>query len=93
VFAVRTRRHLFASRPHPAVTGLALGGGALAVALPFLPGVAGWFAFVPLPAAYFTYLLAVTGAFLVVTELVKRAFYHWAAPVPVCLPTLLPAAQ
>ncbi len=91
VFAVRTRRHLFASRPHPAVAGLALGTGALAVALPFLPGIAGWFDFVPLPAAYFAYLLAATGAFLVVTELVKRAFYHWAAPVPVRLPILLPA--
>lgn len=91
VFAVRTRRHLFASRPHPAVTGLALGTGALAVALPFLPGIGGWFDFVPLPASYYLYLLGVTGAFLVVTELVKRAFYHWATPAPAGMPVLSPA--
>ena len=34
IFAVRTRRHLFASRPHIAVILLAIGGAALTLALP-----------------------------------------------------------
>jgi Mg2+-importing ATPase len=75
IFAVRTRRSLFASRPHRAVVGLALGTAALILALPFLPAIGRWFAFVYLPASYFVFLLAVIAAFLVMTEMVKRAFY------------------
>ena len=36
IFAVRTRRSMFASRPHRAVVGLAFGTAAMTVALPFL---------------------------------------------------------
>jgi Mg2+-importing ATPase len=75
IFVVRTRRHLFASRPHRAVTGLAFSTAALTLALPFLPVISGWFEFVGPPAAYFAFLLAVVAAFLLMTELVKRAFY------------------
>jgi Mg2+-importing ATPase len=75
IFAVRTRRHLFASRPHRAVAALAFSTAALTLALPFLPGISQWFEFVDPPAAYFAFLLAVVATFLVVTELVKRAFY------------------
>jgi len=75
IFAVRTRRHLFASRPHRAVTALALGTAALTLALPFLPGIGRWFEFVHPPATYFAFLLAVVAAFLVTTEWVKRVFY------------------
>ena len=75
IFAVRTRRHIFASRPHRAVTILAFGAAALTLALPYLPVIGQWFEFVHPPAAYFAYLLAVVAAFLVTTELVKRVFY------------------
>jgi len=75
IFAVRTRRGMFASRPHRAVVGLAIGTAVLTLALPFLPEIGQWFEFVYLPASYFAFLLAVTAAFLVMTELVKRAFY------------------
>jgi hypothetical protein len=75
IFAVRTRRHLFASRPHRAVAGLAFGAAALTIALPFLPGISRWFEFVHPPAIYFPFLLAVIAAFVVTTELVKRLFY------------------
>jgi P-type Mg2+ transporter len=75
IFAVRTRRHLFASRPHRAVVALAFGTAALTLALPFLPVVGRWFEFVHLPAIYFVFLLAVVAGFLITTELVKRAFY------------------
>ena len=80
IFAVRTRRSLFASRPHRLVVGLALGTAALTLALPFLPVIGRWFEFVYLPASYFGFLLVIVAAFLVVTELVKRAFYARVAP-------------
>jgi P-type Mg2+ transporter len=80
IFAVRTRRHLFASRPHRAVAGLAFSAAALTVALPFLPGIGRWFEFVHPPASYFPFLLAVIAAFLVTTELVKRFFYARMTP-------------
>jgi hypothetical protein len=57
------------------VVGLALGTAALTLTLPFLPIISQWFEFVYLPASYFAFLLAVVAAFLVMTELVKRAFY------------------
>jgi P-type Mg2+ transporter len=73
IFAVRTRRHLFASRPQSAITILAFGTAALTLALPFLPVMGQWFEFMHPPAAYFAYLLAVVAAFMVTTELVKHA--------------------
>jgi Mg2+-importing ATPase len=75
IFAVRTRRHLFASRPHQLVASLAFGTAALTLALPFLPGINQHFGFVHPPALYFAFLVAVVVAFLVMTEFVKRVFY------------------
>ena len=75
IFAVRTRRRLFTSRPQRMVVLLALGGAALTLALPFVPGVGRWFQFIHPPALYFGYLAAVTVGFLVTTELVKRVFW------------------
>ena len=75
IFAVRTRRHLFASRPHRAVAGLAFGTVALTLALPFLPVIGKWFQLVHLPASYFAFLFVVVATFLVATELVKRVFF------------------
>jgi Mg2+-importing ATPase len=80
IFAVRTRRSLFASRPHRAVTGLAIGATALTLALPFLPGIGQWFHFLHPPAAYFAFLAAATAGFLIVIELVKRVFWARMAP-------------
>jgi P-type Mg2+ transporter len=79
IFAVRTRRHLFASRPHPLVAALALGTAALTVALPFSP-IGPWFGFVVPPGVYFLFLPAAVLAFLVVIEWVKRRFYAHRAP-------------
>jgi P-type Mg2+ transporter len=83
IFAVRTRRHLFASRPHQVVAALAFGAASLTIALPFLPGIGRWFEFVHPPAIYFPFLLAVIAAFLVTTELVKRFFHARMAQMPI----------
>ncbi len=78
IFAVRTRRHLFASRPHVAVTLLAIGGAALTLALPFLPmGV--WFEFVAPTGSYYLFLAAVVLGFLIAVEAVKHMFYAYLA--------------
>jgi P-type Mg2+ transporter len=82
IFAVRTRRRLFTSRPHPVVAGLAIGTAVLTLALPFLPIIGQWFEFVYLPPTYFAFLATVVTAFLVMTELVKRAFYAHMVRVP-----------
>jgi len=74
IFAVRTRRHLFASRPQTVVAVLAFVAAALTMALPFLP-VGAWFEFVIPPIPYFGFLLVIVGVFLVVIELVKRLFF------------------
>lgn len=75
IFALRTRRHLFASRPDRALTGLALSATAFTLAFSFLPGVGQWFGFVHPPTSYFAFLSVVVAAILVSTELAKRAFY------------------
>jgi Mg2+-importing ATPase len=74
IFAVRTRRHLFASRPHPAVVLLAVGSAALTLALPFLP-VRVWFEFVAPTETYYLFLAIVVFGFLITVEVVKRVFY------------------
>ena len=74
IFAVRTRRHLFASRPRPVVAGLALGAAVVTMALPFVP-VGNWFEFVVPPIGYYGFLLVVVAVFLVSIELVKRLFF------------------
>ena len=80
IFAVRTRRHIFASRPHWAVAALALGVAAGVVALPNVPVVSTWFELVALPPNFLAYLVLAVGGFLVVTEAAKRLFYRRFAP-------------
>lgn len=75
VFAIRTRRSMFASRPHPAVTLLAAVLAILSVALPFLP-IGPWFTFVELPWPYFVFLALALTAFLAMVETTKRWFYR-----------------
>jgi Mg2+-importing ATPase len=74
IFAIRTHRHMFASRPHPLVAGLAVGTSAATIALPFLP-VGSWFGFVLPPAGYFLFLPLAVILFLIVMEAMKRLFY------------------
>lgn len=56
IVALRTRRHLFASRPQRAVAGRL---SALTVALPFMPEIGRWFEFVHPPVLDFAFLGAV----------------------------------
>lgn len=75
VFAIRTRKPLFRSRPHLWLTGTALGLTALALILPFTP-LGTWFGFVPLPPLFFAFLAATVIAYLALVEIAKHWFYR-----------------
>jgi Mg2+-importing ATPase len=76
VFAIRTRRRFFRSKPHRSLVLLALGIVAIAVVLPYLP-VGRWFGFVPPPPLFFVYLIGATAAYLAVVEICKAFFYRF----------------
>lgn len=75
VFAIRTRRRLFRSRPHRFLVAMALGVVAVAIAVTVLP-VGRWFGFVPPPPLFFAYLIGATAAYLALVEIVKGIFYR-----------------
>ena len=75
VFAIRTRRYFFRSRPHRFLINMALGVVAMAIALPFL-SVGRWFGFVAVPPLFFGYLIGLTAAYLALVEVTKRFFYR-----------------
>jgi P-type Mg2+ transporter len=77
VFAIRTRRLFFRSRPHRFLVGMALGTVAIAVVLPFV-SIGRWFGFVAPPPLFFVYLIVATAAYLALVEISKVFFYRWA---------------
>jgi Mg2+-importing ATPase len=72
---VRTRRPFFRSRPGRLLLWSTVALVALTVAIPYLPfiGVCG---FVPLPGMLLITVAAITGLYVVATELTKRRFYR-----------------
>jgi len=77
VFAIRTRRPFFRSRPHRFLVAMAFAAVATALVLPYVPFVSGWLGFVPPPPLFFVYLLLATGAYLGLVEATKAVFYRW----------------
>jgi len=75
IFVIRTRFSPFASHPHPLLVTTSLTAVAAAVILPLTP-LARYFGFVPPPPVFFLLLIAMTALYLLVVELVKRAFYR-----------------
>jgi Mg2+-importing ATPase len=75
VFAIRTRRPIFLSRPHLFLIAMALGVIAVAIVLPLLP-VGRWFGFVAPPPLFFVFLIGATLAYLAIVEVTKRGFYR-----------------
>jgi Mg2+-importing ATPase len=73
VLVVRTRLPLLQSRPGRLLVASTLAVGALALALPYLPGRE-WFDFVPLPAPVLAAVLGITLAYALASELAKRRF-------------------
>jgi len=78
VFAIRTRRRFFQSKPHAFLVVVALAAVAFAIALPLSP-MGPWFGFVAPPPLFFAYLVGATAAYLALVEIVKGIFYRFAA--------------
>lgn len=76
LLALRTRRHIWASRPHPALWISTLAVVAVAVALPVSP-LAPWLAFVPLPPAVWIAALGISVAYLATVESLKHMVLRW----------------
>jgi Mg2+-importing ATPase len=78
VFAIRTRRLFFRSKPRAFLVVMALGTVAVAVVLPFL-ALGRWFGFVAPPPLFFVYLISATSAYLALVEITKRLFFRFTA--------------
>lgn len=76
VFAIRTRRRFFQSRPHAFLVAMALGIVVVASVLPFTL-LGRWFGFVAPPPLFFVFLAIVTAAYLALVEITKDVFYRW----------------
>ena len=75
VFALRTRRRFFQSRPSGFLVAMALGSVAVAIVLPLL-SVGRWFGFVAPPPLFFVFLISATAAYLALVEITKGFFYR-----------------
>jgi Mg2+-importing ATPase len=82
VFCIRTRRRFYLSRPCAFLVIMTLAAVAVAIALPLLPVVGGWFGFVVPPPLFFGFLIVATIAYLALVEVTKVAFYRVMARVP-----------
>jgi Mg2+-importing ATPase len=76
VFAIRTRRQFFRSRPHGFLVAMALGTVAVSIVLPLLP-IGRWFGFVAPPPLFFVFLIGATAAYLALVEVAKGVFYRF----------------
>ena len=76
ILVIRTRGSPLRSRPAPVLAAVSLAVVAAAVALPMTPAGA-LFGFVQPPPAFFAALAAMTCAYLLLVEAVKRRFYRW----------------
>jgi len=72
---VRTRRPFFRSRPGSLLLWSTVALTIVAVAIPYVP-FAGVFGFVPMSARLLGVVLAVTGLYVVATEVAKKWFYR-----------------
>ncbi len=75
IFVIRTRRNPFKSRPNGWLASSTLLIVAIAATLPYTP-LGTYFGLVPLPAVFFSILIAMGIIYLVMVELVKRWFYR-----------------
>lgn len=76
IFAIRTRKLMFRSAPHPYVTVMALSIAGLAILIPYT-NIGAWFHLSPLPWVFLVYLVVVVGAYFTLVETVKIIFRKW----------------
>ena len=76
VFAIRTRKFMFTSRPHPFVIAMALGIATVSLLLPFT-AAGDWFHLAPLPWIFFAFLAGTLVAYFALVETMKVIFRRW----------------
>ena len=79
ILVIRTMGSPLRSRPSLALGLSVMAIVAIGCALPFTP-LGAWLGFVPLPAAYFVFVLVATTAYMALVELVKRLVVRRAFP-------------
>ena len=72
---MRTRRVFYRSRPGRLLWISSLVLSLVALAMPYLPGIA-LLGFTPLPIGLLSALLGITGLYVLAAELLKRWFYR-----------------
>jgi Mg2+-importing ATPase len=77
IFVIRTRQNPLRSRPHPALLASSLSVVVAAVLLPFTP-IGRALGFVAPPAQFFAIIAVLTLTYLLLVEVVKRVFFHYA---------------
>ena len=77
IFVIRTRGRPWRSLPHPLLTGLTLGAVLVGMLIPLTP-LGPLFGFVEPPAAFYLFLVAAVGAYLLLVGLVKQRLYRQA---------------
>jgi Mg2+-importing ATPase len=82
VFCIRTRRRFYRSRACGFLVAMTLAAVAVAIVLPSLPVVGGWFGFVAPPPLFFVFLISATFAYLTLVEITKASFYRVMARIP-----------
>ena len=78
---VRTRKPFFRSMPGRLLWWSTVGVAVIALLLPYLSPLSTLFGFVPLPLPVMLILIAITTAYVIVTERVKQYFYRWMMPL------------
>jgi P-type Mg2+ transporter len=73
VFAIRTRRRFFQSRPHRFLVAMAFGSLAVASPFCFSQWASGSVSCMP-PPMFFAYLVGATAAYLALVEILKGVF-------------------
>jgi len=81
VLVLRTHRPSWSSRPGRLLVLSTIAVAGIAVALPYLGAVSGWFDLVPLPTSMLAAALAIVAVYLVATETTKRWFFGRIYPV------------
>jgi P-type Mg2+ transporter len=82
VLVLRTRRPSWRSLPGRLLVGLTVAVAVVAISLPYLGVLSGWFGLVPLPPYLLLAGVTVVGVYVIANEVAKRWFYRRASSMP-----------
>lgn len=91
IFVIRTRGNPLRSRPDPRLAVTSVLVVIVGTLLPFTP-IAPLLGFTALPASFLWLLAGMVVTYLLLVEVIKRRFYHWAETAALIQPSTRPAA-